>query len=186
MVMIKVKEQDKKGVFTEQTFLNVTNHAVKENSFQIGFQEEDPEEDSVLMPELIIIPMENIKRIEIYPQPAKEQMKDVSYLFSLQTNKKELKKLLLSKRFFQVIFLKKDGTDRKMVGTIQPDAIPVDHIPKAGKERPDNPDLMAIFSIGDDGWRSFRIDSLLGVPDMMDSLQGTGYDAVKPPPESLL
>lgn len=58
-----------------------------------------------------------------------------------------------------VEFVKKDGTLRKIVGTLQEQKIPSEKAPKnVGREK--NDDVLAIFDLEKSEWRSFRYDSV--------------------------
>lgn len=65
-------------------------------------------------------------------------------------------------------FKKKDGTTRKLVGTLNPNLFGV--FPEGSKilnkpttesTRKSNPDVIAVFDVEKEQWRSFRIDSVL-------------------------
>lgn len=58
-------------------------------------------------------------------------------------------------------FVKKDGTLRVMTCTLQEDKLPaqVDLEEHVQKKAP-NPDILAVFDVINQGWRSFRWDSL--------------------------
>lgn len=56
-------------------------------------------------------------------------------------------------------FVKKDGSLRKMICTLSKNKIPVEKMPKgAGKAK--NDDVLIVFDVENDGWRSFRWDSI--------------------------
>ena len=59
-----------------------------------------------------------------------------------------------------VTFLKKDGTQRKLVCTLKPEFIPEQA--STGAERKSNPEVQAVWDLENEGWRSFRYDSILG------------------------
>jgi hypothetical protein len=59
----------------------------------------------------------------------------------------------------KITFTKKDGTEREMLCTLANDKIPSEHAPKnTGKTQSD--DAIAVFDLENDGWRSFRWDSV--------------------------
>ena len=63
----------------------------------------------------------------------------------------------------QVLFIKKDGTERKMLCTLNPDLM--DLLPQEQntiKPARQNPDVLAVWDIENQGWRSFRWDSIIG------------------------
>lgn len=61
----------------------------------------------------------------------------------------------------QVTFTKKDGTERVMECTLQEEMLPqqVD-IEEAIQKKKPNPDVLAVWDIENQGWRSFRWDSI--------------------------
>ena len=66
----------------------------------------------------------------------------------------------------KVTFTKKDGTERNMLCTLNPDLLPaqVDLEESVQKKTP-NPDVLAVYDVEKDGWRSFRYDSIIGFSD---------------------
>lgn len=58
-----------------------------------------------------------------------------------------------------VTFTKKDGTERIMKCTLQESKIPSEFTPK-GTERKVNDQIIAVFDLENQGWRSFRLDSV--------------------------
>ena len=57
-----------------------------------------------------------------------------------------------------VTFTKKDGTERVLNCTLQPQYLP-ESIEKEGI-LVRNPDVQSVWSVGDSSWRSFRFDSV--------------------------
>jgi hypothetical protein len=58
-----------------------------------------------------------------------------------------------------IVFIKKDGTERKMICTLNEDKIPSEKAPKnTGKAKSD--EAIAVFDIESQDWRSFRWDSV--------------------------
>lgn len=56
-------------------------------------------------------------------------------------------------------FVKKDGSLRKMLCTLSESKIPSEKLPKnTGKAQ--NDEVLAVFDVENDGWRSFRWDSV--------------------------
>lgn len=55
----------------------------------------------------------------------------------------------------QVIFTKKDGTERIMNCTLHED-----YVPEIKGTKAINPDVIAVYDVDADGWRSFRWDSI--------------------------
>ena len=69
---------------------------------------------------------------------------------------------LLREQEITVTFLKKDGSERKMICTLSENKIPNDKAPK-GVEKTKNEEVVPVFDIENQGWRSFRWDSITGV-----------------------
>lgn len=59
-----------------------------------------------------------------------------------------------------VTFIKKDGTERKMLCTLMPSELP--HKEDTLKPVHSNPDVLAVWDMEKKDWRSFRFDSILG------------------------
>lgn len=57
-------------------------------------------------------------------------------------------------------FRKKDGTIRFLRATLRDGAIVQ---PKGTKTTPPNPDVVVVFDVENQGWRSFRKDSVLDI-----------------------
>ena len=77
-------------------------------------------------------------------------------------NKAELKNTLQN-NIANVIFEKTDGTLREMRCTLQPGLLPVQEIKEDKKERPENDTILAVWDLDNEGWRSFRIESIRSV-----------------------
>ena len=60
----------------------------------------------------------------------------------------------------EVTFTKKDGTERVMRCTLQPEFLP-ESIEKEGI-RVSNPEVQSVWDVDNAGWRSFRFDSVSG------------------------
>lgn len=61
-------------------------------------------------------------------------------------------------------FKKKDGTIRKMDCTLMPQMLPVQtDLEELIQNKKYNPDILAVFDVEKQEWRSFRWDSLLSV-----------------------
>jgi hypothetical protein len=58
-----------------------------------------------------------------------------------------------------ITFIKKDGTERKMLCTLMEDKIPSEKTPKnSGKAQSE--ESVAVFDLEKEDWRSFRFDSI--------------------------
>lgn len=63
---------------------------------------------------------------------------------------------LLKDSIVEIIFTKKDGTERVMKCTLQKEYLPE----AAGSEKERSEEVLAVFDVEKDGWRSFRWDSI--------------------------
>jgi hypothetical protein len=63
----------------------------------------------------------------------------------------------------EIIFTKVDGTERVMIATLNHDLIPPAPEPKEGEtpkpKRKQNPDVMPVYDLENEGWRSFKIEN---------------------------
>lgn len=66
----------------------------------------------------------------------------------------------LHKGLVKVVFVKKDGTDRTMMATLNEDLIPEDKKPKGTGKKVDNGNTFAVYDVESDGWRSFNYDTV--------------------------
>lgn len=63
----------------------------------------------------------------------------------------------------EVMFIKKDGTERKMICTLKADLLPAQtDLEEAVQKKTPNPDVLAVWDLEAQGWRSFRFDSIIG------------------------
>ena len=63
----------------------------------------------------------------------------------------------------EVLFVKKDGTERRMVCTLKPDLLPAQtDLEEQVQKKASNPDILAVWDLENQGWRSFRYDSIIG------------------------
>ena len=69
---------------------------------------------------------------------------------------------LLREQEITVKFVKKDGSEREMLCTLSESKIPADKAPK-GTEKTKSDDVVPVFDIENQGWRSFRWDSITGI-----------------------
>ena len=63
---------------------------------------------------------------------------------------------LLEERSVEVVFTKKDGTERTMKCTLMEKFLPE----TVGSDRPRNDETRAVYDLEKEGWRSFRWDSV--------------------------
>lgn len=74
-------------------------------------------------------------------------------------NREELLTALRNNTVY-VSFTKKDGTVRDMRCTLREAMIPSDAMPTGETTRKKNDDVIAVFDLEKDDWRSFRVDSV--------------------------
>ena len=73
--------------------------------------------------------------------------------------KKNWLKSILRDQDATILFTKKDGTEREMICTLSEDKIPSEKSPKnTGKAQ--NSEILAVFDVEKQDWRSFRWDSI--------------------------
>lgn len=68
-----------------------------------------------------------------------------------------------------VTFTKKDGTEREMICTLNPDVIPKVEITEDKKERKKSENTMVVYDVVANGWRSFTIKSVKQVKFQLGS-----------------
>lgn len=79
-------------------------------------------------------------------------------------NRDELKTTLLG-GVCDVRFTKVDGTIREMRCTLKSDLVPATE--SSDKERKVNESVLPVWDLDKEGWRSFRVDSVLDVQSVM-------------------
>jgi len=79
-------------------------------------------------------------------------------------------KQLLSKKILRVKFKKKDQTEREMKCTLRADIIPV-YEKKTDKVKKTNENVLAVWDLDKDGFRSFKLDSLIDYQVMMEGYE---------------
>lgn len=67
-------------------------------------------------------------------------------------------KSLLKNNVVNVLFIKKDGTERELRCTLKESIVPDSE--SKGKKK-ENPDVLAVWDVENSGWRSFRLDSVV-------------------------
>lgn len=87
--------------------------------------------------------------------------------FSNTEIEKNWLKSTLATEILNVTFIKKDGSERKMKCTLMEDKIPSEKAPK-GSEKSKSDEVLPVFDIESDGWRSFRWDSISSVEIIAD------------------
>ena len=74
---------------------------------------------------------------------------------------KEMLKDNLSRNVMKIEFTKADGTIREMLCTLDPKRLPESPIKESKKK--ENPDVLAVFDLEKNAWRSFRLDSVISM-----------------------
>jgi len=82
--------------------------------------------------------------------------------FSNSEIEKNWLKTTLTTEILNVNFVKKDGSERKIKCTLMEDKIPSAKLPK-GSDRAKSDEVLPVFDLESDGWRSFRWDSITSV-----------------------
>jgi len=60
-----------------------------------------------------------------------------------------------------IVFTKKDGSERTMRATLNPGIIPVEKHPKSQTEQSTNTNVVAVYDLENEGWRSFIKENLI-------------------------
>jgi len=77
----------------------------------------------------------------------------------VDNKEKDWLKSVLREQKVIIEFVKKDGSVRKMVCTLSESKIPAEKSPK-GSGKTQNDQVLAVYDVENDGWRSFRWDSI--------------------------
>ena len=96
-------------------------------------------------------------------------MSDKKFEFKTKKEKDWLISLLRSE-IVEFTFIKKDGSERIMTCTLAEQKIPAENVPK-GTDRAKSDEAVAVFDLENNGWRSFRWDSLTNINFTLGSLQ---------------
>ena len=89
------------------------------------------------------------------------EMTDKQLTFSTKKEKDWLR-TLLHEREVGITFIKKDGSERLMWCTLSESKIPSEFAPK-GSEKAKSDEVLPVFDIENNGWRSFRWDSITNI-----------------------
>jgi S-adenosylhomocysteine hydrolase len=87
-------------------------------------------------------------------------MRTKSKTMTANVNLREALKALVSTNHAEVTFVKKDGTDRTMICTTKSSSIPEDKQPVSESTLKENTDILRVYDLENDGWRSFRVESV--------------------------
>lgn len=96
-------------------------------------------------------------------------MSEEKFVFKTKKEKDWLINLLRSE-IVELTFTKKDGTERIMKCTLSEQKIPEENLPKS-TERAKSDEAVAVFDLENNGWRSFRWDSLKNISFTIGSLK---------------
>ena len=72
-------------------------------------------------------------------------------------------KNLVQRNHVLVTFTKKDGTERVMRCTLQPEDLPPIEVKESKEPKKENLDILSVYDLDKKGWRSFRVDSVTEV-----------------------
>lgn len=86
---------------------------------------------------------------------------DVKHTFTEKEAQEWLQSMLRTEKM-TVEFVKKDGSQRKMLCTLIENMIPSEKKPK-GSEKSRSDDTISVFDLEKNDWRSFRYDSITAV-----------------------
>ena len=96
-------------------------------------------------------------------------MSDKKFEFKTKKEKDWLIGLLRSE-IVELTFIKKDGSERIMTCTLAEQKIPAENAPK-GVDRAKSDEAVAVFDLENNGWRSFRWDSLTNIEFTLGSIK---------------
>ena len=89
---------------------------------------------------------------------------------ALNSSKRDLLKTMLREGVLDVLFVKKDGTERKLKCTLRSDLLPTnDSVDDSTKTRKENTEVLQVYDLENDGWRSFRLDSIIAFSQNRDN-----------------
>ena len=75
----------------------------------------------------------------------------------------------LRENILSVVFVKKDGTERKMKCTLRGDMIPdLRETTESAQKRTRSEENLAVWDLEKEAWRSFRYDSIIGFSEVND------------------
>ena len=78
-------------------------------------------------------------------------------------NREEINEIFTANQVVRVTFIKKNGEERVMKGTRSLGVIPPEFHPKGEGERKQSEEVYPVFDLSIQGWRSFRLDSIISV-----------------------
>lgn len=60
-----------------------------------------------------------------------------------------------------IVFTKADGSERTMKCTLKSDLLPIFEIKEGAKIKVENPEVLSVWDLENEGWRSFRIENII-------------------------
>lgn len=69
-----------------------------------------------------------------------------------------------------VVFIKTDGSERSMRCTLKPDLLPKKVSDVLPEPKAPNPDVLKVWDLEKDAWRSFRLDSIIGFSESSNGI----------------
>ena len=78
-------------------------------------------------------------------------------------DREKLNEIFTANQVVLVKFIKKDGTERVMKCTRSLGMIPPEFHPKGEGERKQSEEVYPVFDLSIQGWRSFRLDSIISI-----------------------
>lgn len=70
-----------------------------------------------------------------------------------------------------VVFIKKDGSERSMRCTLKPELLPAQtDLEEAVQKKTPNPDVLKVWDLEKEAWRSFRFDSIIGFSEKSNGI----------------
>lgn len=79
-------------------------------------------------------------------------------MFDKETLKNDLTSFIA-----KVVFTKSDGTIREMNCTLKPSLLPELKLTEAHVPRKQNNEVLSVWDLDNNGWRSFRLDSIINI-----------------------
>lgn len=77
-----------------------------------------------------------------------------------KVNLRDVLKALVSTNHTEIVFTKKDGTERTMICTTKSSSIPEERQPIGESTVKENTETLRVYDLENEGWRSFRVDGV--------------------------
>lgn len=82
-------------------------------------------------------------------------------------SKKDEYAALLRKGVWRINFVKVDGTQSVMEGTLDPQFLPPGDITPTDKPTQSSPSALRVYAVDRDGWRSFKVLNVLNITEIL-------------------